>query len=34
MSSLFEILMPDFLFRPISKANGKPIRTEEIIIKI
>ena len=34
MISLFEILMPDFLFRPISKANGRPIMTEKIIIKI
>ena len=34
MISLFEILMPDFLFRPISKANGKTIKTKKIITKI
>jgi hypothetical protein len=32
--SLFDILMPDFLFLPISKASGKTIRTRKIKTKL
>ena len=34
MIFLSEILMSDFLFRPRSKASGRPSRTKKIIIKI
>jgi len=32
--SLFEILMPDILFLPISKTSGKIIRARKIITKL